>query len=175
MAAILDKVALLQYLGERPAQLTAQQTSTCSKAALLAIGDHIEGGQAPEWMVHINPNPEGEWEMVSIVAQHRMPGPKLRALYRAMKVQQEEALRRSAERAAGDACELQRLQEGRLAEDLKVAACMANARALMLQKKRLGMSTPAADAGGTRLLSKRAPLRMFSGSCVAPGVCCSIC
>jgi hypothetical protein len=48
MAPVSHQVEMLMHLEHPPTKLTPHQASTCRKAALLAIGDHINGA-APNW------------------------------------------------------------------------------------------------------------------------------
>jgi hypothetical protein len=140
MAPVADMVDLLHFLRRSPAQLTPQQATTCHKAALLAIGDHIEGG-VPGWM-HDTCDEGGMWEYVSEVTAHRMSGQQMQGLYVGLKRQREK------EQQAGQGEQPEGQQEGgkEQQEEERVAACMAAAQALMQQQSEQMLAAQLAES-----------------------------
>jgi hypothetical protein len=136
LAPMADTLELLQFVGRHPPQLTPQQASTCQKAALLAIGDHI-GSPLPAWLQGFLVRKDHLWDHVSEITSHRMSGKQLQGLYLGMKGQREGA--RSTVLGAQPT--------GKTGEEEKVAACVAGVQALMQQEQK-----QAAHAAGVELL-----------------------
>jgi hypothetical protein len=120
LAPVAEMLALQFFLGCSPAQLTPQQASSCKKAALLAIGDHIKRGM-PEWSCIAA---DDVWEYVARSTRHRMGGQQLRALYGALAEQHEKA-QDADHPVPGEQARALREQ------DEQVAACVASASAAM--------------------------------------------
>jgi hypothetical protein len=146
MEAAVDSIELIWFLEQPlPQTVTASQASTCRKAALLAIGEHIEGGRRPAWMTYTESPAEGAWHYVSIVSKHRMTGQQLQGLYLAIKRQQQE------EEALGRGLQLG--SQGTQEEQHEVEGCMVAAlTALRRQQRELQPTEYASrlDAGGLR-------------------------
>jgi hypothetical protein len=64
-----DNLELLRFMRRRHAQLSPQQASTCHKAVLLAIGDHIGGLLSTRLRGVIEE--DGMWQYVCGVTRHR--------------------------------------------------------------------------------------------------------
>jgi hypothetical protein len=126
LAPVADMVELQFFLGHSLSP--PQQASTCYKASLLAIGDHIEGGGVPEWL-RAGLEANAMWSYVTHSARHRMAGPQLQALYCGLKERRAEA-----QRAALGAQSDRRIRALREEEE-QVAACVANAKALMVSQQ----------------------------------------
>jgi hypothetical protein len=151
VAAVAGTIEVLRLLESAPAQLTPKQASTCRKAALLAIGDHIKGGG-----LHWAKLPAAAlWEYVSKIARHRMKGPQLQGLYVGLEAQRGQA----RESGQGQQSE-ERLRQAQQEEE-QVAACMAAARALLRQQ-------PLASAGGTGGVLTPAHVGIWRSHVLAP-------
>jgi hypothetical protein len=116
---VADHVLLMRRLWEPLPPLTPEQTATCKKAALLAIGDHVEG-EALQSLRSLKTD-EGLWAEVALAAGKHMEGARLRELYHTLKGQRERERKRA--RGAG---QLEQVREER-----RVAECMAAAQKLV--------------------------------------------
>jgi hypothetical protein len=112
-------VLLMRSLRRPRPPLTPQQTATCFKAALLAIGDHVEGGM--EHRMRSVDRGDGLWGPVALAAGQHMGGEQLRDLYHNLKGQR--AKERNRARGAG--------QREQLRDERRVAECMAAAQKLV--------------------------------------------
>jgi hypothetical protein len=125
MAPVADKLELLLFLGRHPLQLTPQQASTCQKAALLAIGDHIASPLPARYQdmvekIHM-------WGYVSRSSGHRMSGEQLQGLYLGLKGQREREQAAAHERPEEGQGRVAAVQQG---DTSAVEGCMAAAQAL---------------------------------------------
>jgi hypothetical protein len=125
MAPVADKLELLLFLGRHPPQLTPQQASTCQKAALLAVGDHIDSRLPARYQDLVQKS--HMWGYVFHSTEHRMSGEQLQGLYLGLKGQREREQAAAHERPEEGQGRGAAVQDG---DNNALEGCMAAAQAL---------------------------------------------
>jgi hypothetical protein len=133
LEGVADMVELLKHMEHPPTPLKPQQASAGRKAALLAIGGHLEG-TPPEWMDMGYFNQGASWDQVSRMSRHRMSGQQLQGLYLGIKGQRERERQVQGRQQAEE-------------DEAQVATCLAAARSALQQEHDQQQQQQAAHGG----------------------------